>query len=76
MAKAWGWTGIWKVVEETGELNHQLGKALGGKPNAKLIEEELADTLAAIEFFIENSPVNKKRIERRRKGKLKRAVSR
>lgn len=57
------WNGLSKVVEETSELNTVLGKLLGsnGDPNHwsgdlnEMIIEETADTLAALNFFVNNN---------------------
>jgi len=57
------WPGLAKVVEETSELNIELSKLvmLDGETNhwtgeiRPLVKEELADSLASIEWFINNN---------------------
>lgn len=77
------WRGIAKVVEECGELTVELGKLMaypnGEHPDAadrgpllRRVENELADVLAAVEFFAsENSAgLDLERIHSRRAMKL------
>lgn len=73
------WRGIFKLVEEVGELLQVLGKLGafptgehpdGGPPLRDRLEAELADVQAAIEYFrVENKL---KRLPERTEGKLKR----
>lgn len=76
------WPGVSKLIEENGELGQVLGKLIGtggqvnhwdGSNLAHRMEEEVADTLAAIDFVIENNPEHLKayRIANRRNEKLK-----
>lgn len=73
MAKKW-W-GLRKVVEECSELSVELmklatfpsGKHPGRKRNLKIsTEEELADVLAAVDYFIDKNKLDRQVIERRR----------
>lgn len=58
------WPGLAKLVEESGEVLQISGKLMmtGGDPNhwsgdlSLKMESELADTMAAIFFFIDNNP--------------------
>lgn len=72
------WAGLTKVVEETSELNVELAKlqGSGGDPNhwsgnlIPKIEDEMADTYAAMAFFLSKNPqISLDRIEARAKMK-------
>jgi NTP pyrophosphatase (non-canonical NTP hydrolase) len=74
------WPGRNKVVEECSELNVELSKLAefptGSHPGRKrsLIlstEDELADVLAAVNYFIDRNSLDRTRIERRAKAKYK-----
>jgi NTP pyrophosphatase (non-canonical NTP hydrolase) len=74
------WFGLNKVCEEMCELGVELnklqvfptGKHPGRKRNLVVsTEEECADVLAAVEFFIERNALDRKKIERRKKMKFK-----
>lgn len=78
------WPGLAKLVEEMGELNQVLGKLVAfpdgkhpsrKKPLKTSLQEEIADTLAALQFFVESNDLNSKRIDNRRKSKLVKARS-
>jgi len=73
------WKGIFKVQEETGELNQELGKLAvfphGRHPDGKgdlihRVTDEIADVLAAIEYFVEQGGLDRDRIKLRKKDKL------
>lgn len=58
------WPGTSKVIEEMGELQQLLGKLLGtagetkhwdGSDLKERLKEEIADVMAALEFFQENN---------------------
>lgn len=60
------WRGLFKLVEEAGELQQVLGK-LGvfpegrhatGKKLIPALEEELADMIAAIDYFIDENSLD------------------
>lgn len=75
------WPGLSKLVEEDGELTQVLGKILGaggaihhwdGSNLAQRAEEEIADVLAAIDYFVEKNKVLRVHvIQNRRNDKLK-----
>lgn len=78
MAKIWH--GLKKVTEECAELIVELmkldafpsGKHPGRKRNVKLsTEDECADALAAINFFIDRNKLDRVRIEKRQALKYK-----
>lgn len=73
------WAGTSKVIEECGELQQVLGKliALGGETDhwdgtnlRDRIGDEMADVLAAIEFFIEENLTDEAYIRARVTRKL------
>lgn len=73
------WQGIFKIQEETGELNQELGKLAvfphGNHPDGngdlvRRVTDEIADTLAAIEYFIEQNGLDNARISKRKMEKL------
>lgn len=77
------WWGLRKVAEESGELTVELmkleefpsGKHPGRKRSLILsTEDELADALAAIDYFIDKNNLDRKRIERRKVSKYKKFV--
>jgi hypothetical protein len=59
------WKGIFKVLEEMGELQQVLGKLCvfpdGKHPDGtdliRRLEEEVVDVTAALAYFVENTPV-------------------
>ncbi len=74
------WLGLEKLAEECGELVVELmklktfpsGKHPGRRKSVILTtEDECADVLAALEFFIERNKLDRKRIEARKVLKLK-----
>lgn len=74
------WFGLRKTAEEPAELIVELMK-LGEFPNGKhpgrrrnvilSTEDELGDTLGAINYFIDRNKLDRKRIERRAMSKYK-----
>lgn len=73
MAKAW--KGLRKVTEECGELIVELMKLItfpdGNHPGRKRslvvsTEEELADVMAACDYFIDRNKLDRVKIEKRR----------
>lgn len=78
------WPGLGKVVEETGELNTVLGKLIatqgnpsywGGRDLVKELEDEMADTMAAIHFLMDhNSLLSQQKIFDRCNAKYKQFV--
>jgi hypothetical protein len=74
------WWGLNKTAEETSELNVELmkltefptGKHPGRKRSLILsTEDELADVLASVNYFIDRNKLDRARIERRAKAKYK-----
>lgn len=74
------WMGLRKTAEECGELVVELmkleefpsGKHPGRKRSLILsTEDELADVLAACDYFIERNGLDRKRIEKRRLSKIR-----
>lgn len=72
--------GISKIVEEAGEVLQVIGKLMGfgkfgihwdGKPVKGSLEDEIADLLAAVDFAISKNKLSRKKIEARRREKLK-----
>ena len=77
------WWGLRKSAEECGELIVELMKLEefpeGNHPGRKrsLIlstEDEIADTLAAIDYMIDRNRLDRKRIEKRKVSKYKKFV--
>lgn len=77
------WWGLRKAVEECSELNVELmkleeypsGKHPGRKRSLILsTEEEVADTLAALEYFIDRNKLDRKRIEKRKTLKYRKFI--
>lgn len=77
------WWGLRKVVEEGSELAVELmkleefpsGKHPGRKRSLILsTEDELADALASIDYFIDRNKLDRKRIERRKTSKYKKFI--
>lgn len=68
------WIGIYKLIEEMGEVQQLLGK-LGPFPTGshpdnagdliKRLEDELGDLQAATDYLINNNPFDKVRIAKR-----------
>ena len=79
------WIGLFKVAEECGELIQELMK-LSNYPNGKhprrkrtlmvSTQEEAADVLAAIDYFIEKNKLDRAIVEKRRLSKFKKWVKR
>lgn len=74
------WHGLNKVAEECNELTVELMKLAtfpdGNHPSRKkslviTTEDELADVLAAVEYFIDRNKLDRARIERRKVLKIK-----
>lgn len=74
------WKGLAKVAEECGELIVELMKLnefpTGNHPGRKRsvilsAEDEMADALGAINYFIDKHKLDRKRIERRQATKYK-----
>ena len=73
------WKGIFKLLEEMGELIQVLGK-LGpfpsgrhpdkGPPLQERLEEEIADCYAALDYFRMSNQLDDDRINGRRQDKL------
>jgi hypothetical protein len=72
------WSGLKKYVEECGEGIVEAAKLMvfpNGKHPARKrnlilsLEDELADQLAAINYLIDRNGLDRKRIEKRAKGK-------
>jgi NTP pyrophosphatase (non-canonical NTP hydrolase) len=73
------WNGISKILEETSELNTVCAKIIGNEGNTHYWEgidlraclhEELADTMAAIIFFVDMNNLDTKTIDKRLMEKL------
>lgn len=73
------WRGIWKLMEEMGELSQLLGKIgpfpLGKHPDGKgdlriRMADEIADVYAALDYFVETNNFNDEFIQGRRAVKL------
>ncbi len=74
------WPGLSKLVEEMGEVLQVAGKTMGtgglamhwdGSDLRKRLEEEIADTMAAIRFFTEHNGLDEERIAQRAEQKYK-----
>lgn len=74
------WPGLSKVIEEAGELQQVAGKLIGsggdlrhwdGTDLKERLLEELSDTLAACEFFIQKNNFSRRAISIRTESKLK-----
>jgi NTP pyrophosphatase (non-canonical NTP hydrolase) len=74
------WFGSNKVAEEAGELVQEVmklqafpdGKHPGRKRSIILsTEDECADIMAAVDYFIDRNRLDRKRIEKRRKAKYR-----
>lgn len=73
------WPGTSKLIEEIGELGQVLGKLIGtggavdhwdgSNLNVRLVEE-IADVLAAAEFFVDANGLDSAAISERRQAKL------
>lgn len=72
------WPGLAKFIEEAGEALQIAGKILAfggaidhpsGYNTADKLEEELADTLAAVKFLMDHNDVDVPKIRRRAKKK-------
>jgi len=77
------WKGLRKLAEEAGELVVELmkldafptGNHPGRKRNVKLsVEDEIADVLAAAEYFIDRHKLDRTRIEKRKYVKYRKFV--
>lgn len=77
------WNGLSKLVEECGEVTQVGGKIIGndgalkhwdGSNLKKRVQEELADLLAATDFFIVTNSLDDRAIQARRQRKLKRFI--
>ena len=72
------WPGLAKLVEECGEVVQVLGKLVmvdGGRHHwsgdlIEMLENELGDLLAAIQFMTQTSPLDSEKIQRRAAQKL------
>jgi len=72
--------GATKVLEEMSELGVELAKALAmghmgkhwsGRELKKKIEQEIADVLATLSFFVENNDIDHEAIDKRCNKKFK-----
>jgi len=78
------WNGLSKLIEECGEVSQVAGKIIGndgalqhwdGSNLRRRMRQELADLLAAIDFFmVTNGLAYDVQIQSRRKRKLKRFI--
>ena len=67
------WLGMFKVLEECGELSQVLGK-LGVKPSgdhwsgnlSDMLHDEIADVYAALDYFVAQNGLDDDRIQLRR----------
>lgn len=74
------WSGLSKLIEESGEVMQVAGKLLGtggevhhwdGSNLRDKLEEELADLMAAVFFVIEHNKLDENKIRERGERKLK-----